>query len=83
MMGMNWHEHIEKRPDVLAGKPVFVGTRLSVQMVLEHLADGWSEQDLLSSFPTLRHEHIQAALVFAAQVLAAPNAFELAESQSL
>ncbi|MCX7045335.1 MAG: DUF433 domain-containing protein [Candidatus Sumerlaeota bacterium] len=67
---MNWQKYIEQRPSVLTGKPVFKGTRLSVQMILEHLADGWTEQDLLRSFPTLRPAHLRAAMALAAEKLA-------------
>jgi uncharacterized protein (DUF433 family) len=66
---MDWHIYIEQRPEVLCGKPVFKGTRLSVQLLLERLADGWTTADLLASFPTLRPEHIQAALACAAEAL--------------
>ena len=66
---MNWKDYIEQKPEVLVGKPVFKGTRLSVQMILEHLGNGWSEADLLESFPTLRSEHIQAAMAYAADIL--------------
>jgi uncharacterized protein (DUF433 family) len=64
---MDWHICIEQRPEVLCGKPVFKGTRLSVQLVLERLADGWTTAGLLASFPTLRAEHIQAAVSGALQ----------------
>jgi len=64
---MDWREYIEQRPDVMVGKPVFKGTRLTVQLVLEHLADGWTESELLASFPTLKPEHVHAALACAAE----------------
>jgi uncharacterized protein (DUF433 family) len=67
---MNWRDHIEQRPEVLAGKPVFKGTRLSVEMVLERLGDGATEADLLEAYPRLRPEHIRAAQAYAAAALA-------------
>lgn len=66
---MNWQDYIEQRPEVLVGKPVIKGTRLSVQLILERLGNGWSEADLLKSFPTLHREHIQAVLAYAATVV--------------
>jgi len=45
---MNWRERITSDPDVLAGKPIIDGTRLSVEHVLELLENGWSEADILS-----------------------------------
>ncbi len=68
---LNWRDHIEQRPDVLAGKPVFKGTRLSVELILERLGDGATEADLLESYPRLRPEHIRAAQAYAAASLAA------------
>jgi uncharacterized protein (DUF433 family) len=64
---MNWQDHIEIRPGVLCGKPVFKGTRLGVQHILEKMAAGYTEADLLSAFPLLTPELIRAALSFAAE----------------
>ncbi len=54
----------------MMGKPVFKGTRLTVQHILEELGNGMSRSELLSNYPTLRDEHIRAALQYAAAVLA-------------
>lgn len=43
---MNWKDHIVAEPEALAGKPVIKGTRLSVELILDRLADGWTEQYL-------------------------------------
>ncbi|MGH7213408.1 MAG: DUF433 domain-containing protein [Tepidisphaeraceae bacterium] len=67
---MNWRLYIESRPDVMLGKPVFKGTRLTVQHVLERLGQGATEQDLLAAHPTLRPEHFRAAQAYAADSLA-------------
>jgi uncharacterized protein (DUF433 family) len=56
---------ITTNPNVLLGKPVFVGTRLSVELVLAKLAQGATEASLLEAYPALRHEHILAALTYA------------------
>lgn len=66
---MNWREHIERRPDVMLGKPVVKGTRITVELILERLGDGWSEEDLLDAYPHLKSEHIQAAQAYAAASL--------------
>ena len=57
---------IEIQPGVRSGKPCFKGTRITVYDVLEYMAGGMSEQDLLESFPALTVEHLRAALMFAA-----------------
>ena len=61
---MNWQERIESKKDILSGKPVIKGTRLSVAFILERLADGWSESILLESYPRLKREDIQAVFAY-------------------
>ena len=56
-------------PEILAGKPVVRGTRLSVEFVIGLMADGWSEADILRNYPSLVHEDIAACLAFARDVL--------------
>jgi hypothetical protein len=51
---MNWRERIAVDPTVLAGKPVIRGTRLSVELILDRLADGWTAQDVLQAYPRIR-----------------------------
>jgi len=79
---MDWRQYIEQRPDVMLGKPVIKGTRLTVELILERLSDGDSEADLLDSHPRLRPEHIRAALAFAAASLSSEeNVFADAETR--
>jgi uncharacterized protein (DUF433 family) len=66
---MKWQNYIQRDPNVLAGKPTFRKTRLSVQMVLGHLGNGWSEAELLEQYPTLRAEHVRAAQAYAADAI--------------
>jgi uncharacterized protein (DUF433 family) len=66
---MNWQDFIEQRADVMMGKPVFKGTRLTVETVLQRLGDGWSEKELLDSYPRLTADLIKAACAFAAASL--------------
>lgn len=77
---MNWREHIEQRPDVMLGKPVINGTRITVELILERLGDGWSVADLLEAYPDLRTEHVHAAQSYAASYLALDEAVFLAEN---
>ena len=63
---MDWRQHIEQRPDVMLGKPIIKGTRLTVELILERLGQGAPPDDLLESYPQLRLEHILAAQAFAA-----------------
>lgn len=65
---MNWKPHIEVNPNVLVGKPVIKGTRVSVELLLDRLADGWSIDDVLTSYPHLTREDVLAAIAFAAEL---------------
>jgi uncharacterized protein (DUF433 family) len=67
-MNIRWQDFIEERKDVMMGKPVFKGTRLTVQHVLEELGTGMSFDELLHNYPTLKPEHIHAAIQYAAAV---------------
>ena len=60
-------EYIEIHPGVRSGKPCFKGTRITVYDVLEYLAGGMTEAELLNDFPVLSTEHVRAALAFAAR----------------
>lgn len=64
---MNWQDHIHVDPEILVGKPVVRGTRLSVEFLLGLLAEGWTESKILDSYPQLSHESLQAVFAFPAQ----------------
>lgn len=57
---------IDVRPSVRGGKPCFVGTRITVYDVLDYFASGMSTDQIVTDFPELTREHVQAALEFAA-----------------
>ena len=63
---MGWQERISVNPAVRSGKPCIKGTRITVYDVLEYLAGGMSEDQILSDFPDLAREDIRAVLGFAA-----------------
>jgi uncharacterized protein (DUF433 family) len=54
-------------PTIRSGKPIIYGTRITVSDILEYLASGMSEDEILLDFPDLSHEDILATLAFAAQ----------------
>jgi uncharacterized protein (DUF433 family) len=74
---MNWQQWIERKPGVLGGKTVVKGTRITVELILERLGDGWTETQLIDSYPHLRPEHIRAAQSYAAAALAGDEIIEL------
>lgn len=57
---MNWKTYIHSNPKILLGKPVIKGTRLSVEFILGLFSEGWTQQQVLESYPTLNAEAIQA-----------------------
>lgn len=61
---MDWTKRIVSDKNVLLGKPVIKGTRISVEFVLERLANGWTEATLLSSYPHLQKEDLQAVFAY-------------------
>ena len=65
------HPRISLAPDVLAGKPVIRGTRLSVEFIIGLMADGWSEADILENYPHITHDDILACLAYARDTLSA------------
>ncbi len=69
-MTIRWQDFIQERKDVMLGKPVFKGTRLTVEHVLKEMGLGMTDAELLDNYPTLRAEHVRAALLYAAAVLA-------------
>ena len=68
---MDWQDLIEERTDVMAGKPVFKGTRITVEHVLTELGRGMTQEELLRGHPRLTPQHICAAMLYAAAVLGA------------
>lgn len=69
------HPRITLAPEVLAGKPVIRGTRLSVEFVIGLMADGWTEADVLQNYPGIEHDDIIACLAYARDTLRSEKAF--------
>lgn len=63
---MGWQERITVNPTVRSGKPCIKGTRIAVYDVLEYLAGGMTEEQVLDDFPDLTRDDIRASLGFAA-----------------
>ena len=66
---MDWRQHIEVNPEVLAGKPVVKGTRLSVEFLLGLFGQGWSESQVLDNYPQLCRDDLRAIFAFSAACL--------------
>jgi uncharacterized protein (DUF433 family) len=77
---MKWREIITADPDVVHGQVRFAGTRIPVSVVLDCLASGMSEAEILTEYPTLPTQAVRAALGYAAE-LARDDILPLAASQ--
>jgi uncharacterized protein (DUF433 family) len=62
----SWEEHITTDPDVCHGKPHVKGTRVTVSVVLDNLADGLSPEEIAKEYPALTIADVQASLAYAA-----------------
>jgi uncharacterized protein (DUF433 family) len=65
---MDWRDHITVDPQIRVGKPIVKGTGISVELVIDLLAAGWTEQQILNSYPTLKSD-VRACLAYASDVL--------------
>ena len=62
-------ERIVCDENILTGKPVIKGTRLAVEFIIDLLANGWSEAEILENYPHIVQEDIRACLAYASTVL--------------
>ena len=60
----NWKDRIVIDEAILTGKPVIKGTRLAVEFIIDLLAHGWSEVEILGNYPHIGHEDIAACLAY-------------------
>ena len=63
-------ERIDIKPEIMMGKPVIRGTRITVELILRKLADGTCERELLEDYPHLTIEDIRAAVAYGAASVA-------------
>jgi uncharacterized protein (DUF433 family) len=73
-------ERIVCNPDILGGKPIVRGTRISVQFLLELLGAGMSISEILEEYPHLEREDILASIRYAARTIADEDVFVASEA---
>ncbi len=64
-----WEEYITSDPQILVGKPTIKGTRISVELIMELIEQGWTFETILEAYPHLRREQIRAAVAYAIDLL--------------
>jgi len=74
---MTWQDHITIDPNVLVGKPVIKGTRISVEFVVDLLGRGWTSEQILREYDHLTQQDIQACLAYASDVLKSERVYLL------
>ena len=65
----NLMERIEINPKILSGKPIIHGTRISVELIIKLVAQGWQDDDIIKEYPPLKKEDIRAALLYAEKII--------------
>jgi uncharacterized protein (DUF433 family) len=66
------HPRIEINPEIMVGKPVIRGTRITVELILRRLAEGYTAKEMLEDYPRLTEDDVHAALAYAADLVARP-----------
>jgi uncharacterized protein (DUF433 family) len=66
---MRWEDHIVADPEIMTGKPVVKGTRLTVDFVLNLMAGGTSDVEILRNYPRLTVDAIRACLAYASEAV--------------
>ncbi len=61
---MKWQDYIISDKEILLGKPAIKGTRISVDHIISLLAQGWTEEKILSNYPRLTHNSLQAVFAY-------------------
>ena len=76
---IDWEDHISIDPDVMAGKPVIKGTRLTVDHIAELLERKWSVDQITAEFPGITREHVAACVGYAQEINEAMEALREAD----
>jgi uncharacterized protein (DUF433 family) len=79
---MNWQDRIVIDEGILAGKPTVKGTRLAVEFVIDLLAQGWTEAEIMRNYPGLAREDIRACLIYASRALKAERVYPLVVTEA-
>ncbi len=82
-MKHHWAKRIITNPEILAGKPIIAGTRISVELMLDCMASGWGVDTVVEAYPDITPEDVLAALAFAADVMRKKPFVSVAEIEAL
>jgi uncharacterized protein (DUF433 family) len=65
---IDWRQHLSSDPEICRGEVCAAGTRVLVTNILDSLAEGATREEIMRSYPSLRPEHIEAAVAYAAEL---------------
>ncbi len=74
---MNWKDRITIDSAILVGKPIIKGTRIAVEFIIDLLAQGWSESEILRNYPGLTSEDVHACLMYVSESMHAEKVYLL------
>jgi len=64
----DWRERFSIDPNICHGKPCIKGTRIWISLIVDNLASGSTDNEILEAYPSLSEEDIKAALAYAAEM---------------
>ena len=76
---MDWRQRIVIDPRVLVGKPIIKGTRISVELVIDLLSRGYTQEQVLQQYDHLTADDVQACLAYAGDLLKSERVYALPE----
>ncbi len=74
---IDWRKFIHSDPEILLGKPVVKGTRLSVEFILGLFSEGWTEQQIVENYPSLTKEILRAVFAFATECMREESLYKI------
>ena len=66
---MDYKDHLESTADIMLGKPVIKGTRITVELILKKLSEGASAEDIIKAYPNVTLNSIKAVLAYASDMV--------------
>lgn len=75
---MDYRAYIESNPNIMLGKPVIKGTRITAELILQRLSEGASIPQLIEAYPSLKAEDIMAVLAYASDIMASETIIAVA-----
>jgi len=66
---MNYKGRVISNPDIMLGKPIIKGTRITIELIIKKLSEGMEINELLEAYPRIKREDVFAALSYSADVL--------------